>query len=385
MKRVVLVSFGHVDVSLSLVRNFTDYAKNIEISLILVFSQNKKRESIIDFEHLDVPNGFQDENFTRQILGSSLNTYCKGIDIQIFVYHNLKARSFKNFTLSLSLIKKLRNYDIIHVSGQDGTLLHSLPFIKKTQIIHTVHDLVAHSGEGNDRISFMTKYVLRKSERVIFQNKDDLTHVRTIKKLGPKSTFIPIGPLSVYRTFSNRCCNKPDIDILFFGRISKYKGLEHLLEALNKLDQLHFFSKVVIAGNGDYDFGLDQYDFGIKLNFINQHLSNSDLVDLIERSRIVVCPYTDATQSGVLMTAIAFNRPVIATAVNGFKDVIINGVNGILVEPNNSVALEDAIKLVLTNINLQKRITENLRNDALGEFSWPKIVKSLQIIYNTSR
>ena len=105
------------------------------------------------------------------------------------------------------------------------------------------------------------------------------------------------------------------------------------------------------------------------------------MVSLIEKSRIVVCPYTDATQSGVLMTTIAFNKPIIATSVNGFKDVVVNGINGVLIEPNNSEMLADSIQILLSDKESYDRIVTNLKNNKIGESSWNNIAKSLQTIY----
>ena len=385
MKKVVYVSYGHADVSISLIKNFKENIKNIEIDLILVFAQNKKKESIIDFEHLDVQNGFQEDEMTRQILGKELDSYFENSKIQLFIYQNLKANSFKNLQLSFKLIKVLRKYDIIHISGQDGTLLHILPFLKGKKIVYTVHDLIPHSGEGKNKINYLSKFIFNISDKIIFQNNGDKFKFEKLFRSKFKTGLIPIGPLDVYKIFSNGIKSDHEIDVLFFGRISKYKGLEYLLAALKKLNNNSIINKTVIAGQGSYDFGLDNYGFCKKINFINRHLSNNEIVSLIEKCRIVVCPYTDATQSGVLMTAMAFNKPVIATSVNGFKDVIVNGENGILIEPNNSEMLQDAIQMLLSDIQSYNRIVKNLRNNIIGESSWNNITEGLKIIYKNTK
>jgi glycosyltransferase involved in cell wall biosynthesis len=381
MKKVIYVSYGHVDVSISLLKHFRENIKNIEIDLILVFTQNKKKESILDFEHLDVQNGFQDDEITCQILGKELDSYFENTKINLFVYQNLKAKSFKNIQLSFKLFKVLRKYDIVHISGQDGTLFHILPLLKRKKIIYTVHDLIPHTGEGKNKINYLSKFIFNNSNTIIFQNKGDKLKFEKLFGSTFKTGLIPIGPLDVYKIYSSGFKSEQKIDILFFGRISKYKGLEYLLEALKKLKSNSIIFKTVIAGGGNYDFGLDKHYFGSQIDFINRYVPNNEMVSLIEKSRIVVCPYTDATQSGVLMTTIAFNKPIIATSVNGFKDVVVNGINGVLIEPNNSEMLADAIQILLSDKESYDRIVTNLKNNKIGESSWNNIAKSLQTIY----
>jgi glycosyltransferase involved in cell wall biosynthesis len=63
-------------------------------------------------------------------------------------------------------------------------------------------------------------------------------------------------------------------------------------------------------------------------------------VSLIQHAKFLVCPYRDASQSGVLMTAMAIGKPVIATNVGAFPEYIQDGYNGLVAEPNHDSILD---------------------------------------------
>lgn len=91
----------------------------------------------------------------------------------------------------------------------------------------------------------------------------------------------------------------------------------------------------VIAGKGDLYFNFEpfkKYDF-IRLE--NRFISSEELSWLIENSLFVICPYKDATQSGVVSSAFAMLKPVLATNVGGLGESVLDEVTGRLVPPNN--------------------------------------------------
>jgi glycosyltransferase involved in cell wall biosynthesis len=132
--------------------------------------------------------------------------------------------------------------------------------------------------------------------------------------------------------------------ILFFGRLSFYKGIDMLLEAIPKVLEKYPAEKFVIAGNPDFNYKIeqkiiDQYPKNIQL--ITKYVSTSEIIKHLQHAKFVVCPYRDATQSGVLMTSFAAGKMVIATNVGAFSEYIEDNVNGLLAEPSaNGIALK---------------------------------------------
>ena len=155
---------------------------------------------------------------------------------------------------------------------------------------------------------------------------------------------------------------------MFFGRLSYYKGIDILLNAIPLVLEKYPEEKFVIAGKPSFGYEVDNNvinKFPNNFKVITSFLNNNDLVKLIEESKFVICPYRDATQSGVLMTAFAAKKMVIATNVGSFPEFIINDVNGLLSMPD-SKSLAEKIILALDN-GYYKTIQNNVKSQSTDE------------------
>jgi glycosyltransferase involved in cell wall biosynthesis len=119
----------------------------------------------------------------------------------------------------------------------------------------------------------------------------------------------------------------------------------------------------MIAGNPSYGCDIDESvleKLSANLTYKKGYLDVKDMAKLIHNSLFVVCPYREATQSGVLFTAQAMGKAVVCTRVGAFVENIIDEKNGILCDPSvESVA--EGIKKMLRNqhyLNLEKNIAK---------------------------
>ncbi|MEM4847079.1 MAG: glycosyltransferase family 4 protein, partial [Thermosphaera sp.] len=96
-------------------------------------------------------------------------------------------------------------------------------------------------------------------------------------------------------------------------------------------------------------------------NFIvyNEYISDEKRAELFRRASIVVLPYVEASQSGVIPLAYTFEKPVIATTVGGLPEMVEHGRTGYLVPPRNERALADAIVHLLENRELRHQLGKN--------------------------
>lgn len=382
--RVALISFGHIDVILPLFRYLQ--ASGLDIDLYLCFSLNRKSESVLDFSEKSVSPGFTDSTKTEELLGFEIRNYLGAFSkVRFFIFQNLKLRSRRNFYLSATLAKRLKQYDIIHFNGINAVLPVLMVFLKKKKLLFTIHDIKSHSGEKT-RFNFaekLIKYIIRSRYPLIIQNLKDFIFLnQKYPKISSKFKFIPFSVLDVYREFKTSAAKAPVSDLLFFGRISPYKGIEYLIDALEILDSKEIKVKTIIAGQGTIYFKSDNLE-KLNIELINKYIKNNELVALIENTKVIVCPYTDATQSGVVMTAFAFNKPVIASAVGSFKEVVKDGITGILVPPRDSTALASKIEQLITDNDLLKQMMENIHKDSTdGEYSWTQIAYNTKEVYS---
>ncbi len=383
--KIAIVSFGHVDVTLPLFRTLRK--KRINVDLIFAFSLNKKIESILDFREKEIRTGFLSAKHVNEILGEKIMNYLNEFEsnIKFFIFYNLKLRSFKNLLLSYKLSKYLKQYDIIHFNGSDGVLPYLIFKLKDKKLLFTIHDFQPHTGEGTKSkfaVRF-NKYLLKSRYPLIFQNLQDYNSLlNQNKNFSTKLYYIPFGILDIYKCYYNNSTEIKGYDLLYWGRISPYKGIEYLIEAIKILKiQRGFKIQTMIGGNGIIYFDTKELD-ELNITLVDRYINTEELVALIQKAKVVVCPYTDATQSGVLMTAYAFNKPVIATKVGGFLDSVYDGVNGRLVPPRDSYALADAIYELINSPHLLSKMSRNIEKlFSSGEYSWENIAEKQIALY----
>ena len=197
---------------------------------------------------------------------------------------------------------------------------------------------------------------------------------------------VALSHLSAYTNLQNIKPQKPDVSnyILFFGGISSHKGIEYLCEAMDKVCKKHPDVKLVVAGKGKIYFDLNQYAIYNTghLVLLNRYLDDNELVGLIRNSLFVVCPYIDATQSGVVMSAFALNKPVIATNVGALPSMVKNGQYGTIVPPKDVTTLASAINTLIENPQKIEAMMANIEHDySEGKYSWKAIAQGITDIY----
>lgn len=315
--------------------------------------------------------------------------YSQLIDIDKFYVVNTCGRLWQlkafwtNFLLLLFLIKN--KFDVIHLTWP-ANVYEFIIYLLRRKMILTVHDPFPHSGLDTKIVRLRRNVAFRLIRNFIILNKAQYDEFISFYKL--YSVRVIVSRLSCYNNFK---MVKPDMSviptskyILFAGNISQYKGVEYLLQAMLMVHEKHPDVKLVVAGGGNYYFNISPY---VKLDFIdirNRFVPDEELVALIRNTEFMVCPYTDATQSGVIMSAFTFNVPVIATRVGGLPDMLGNGRFGMLIDEKNSKELSDAIVCLLENKNVLQAYKANI-NDAYsgeGELSWSTIAKDLKHIYD---
>jgi glycosyltransferase involved in cell wall biosynthesis len=153
---------------------------------------------------------------------------------------------------------------------------------------------------------------------------------------------------------------------------------------MDKVCKKHPDVKLVVAGKGKIYFDLNQYAIYSNghLVLLNRYLDDTELVGLIRSSLFVVCPYVDATQSGVIMSAFALNKPVIATNVGALPSMVKNGLYGTIVPPRDVTSLATAINTLIEDPQKIEAMTENIKHDySKGKYSWNAIAQGITDIY----
>ena len=270
-------------------------------------------------------------------------------------------------------IKKI-NPDVIILDSHMLTYFcTTLSYRKKMLMI--VHDPFFHSGEN-----LMIDRCLRKIHFKLIQDKILLNENQKkefINHYNFNPADIHTSFLSVYDFLKFHQTKKDNastqFNVLFFGRISPYKGIKFLLDAFVEILSSKKISdmSLTIAGSGNFDFDIESYKKYSEITIFNDYIYPENLANLIHQSSVVVCPYIDATQSGVVMSAFAFKKPVIATNVGGLPEMVENNNTGIIIEPKSKEAIITALLTLYNDRDLLNKMSDNIEKlYFFGEKSW---------------
>jgi phosphatidylinositol alpha-mannosyltransferase len=176
------------------------------------------------------------------------------------------------------------------------------------------------------------------------------------------------------------------LNIVFIGRLEKRKGLDYLLEAYRKIKPEIPESRLIVVGPGirlRHKYEKRILRSGLKDVVFVGYASYRDLPRYYKTADIVCCPATGRESFGiVLLEAMSVGKPVVATDIQGYRGVISNGVEGLLVPPKNVEMLTQALTRLMTDKPLREQMGAIGRLKA-AEYDWEKIAQRVIDYYLT--
>jgi glycosyltransferase involved in cell wall biosynthesis len=173
------------------------------------------------------------------------------------------------------------------------------------------------------------------------------------------------------------------------GRLVERKGVHVLLDALARLPAVPRV-RLEVVGEGSERPALESQAAALGLSDrvkFHGFVSDAELASHLEAADCLVLPaVTDAKGDVeglgvVLLEAMSFGRPVIASAAGGIVDVVRSGETGLLVPPGDVAALASAIARFAADPGEVERMGAEARQDVRARFSWDTIVDSLVALY----
>ena len=361
-----------LDAALEYINEVKNY---VDLSIIIEIDPNSKNKNICNITNLPKKITFINaqkllsptdyENFKPYIEG------CKSFEF--LVHQKKKSISTLNIKKSYLLYKKTKKVspNFIHF---DDVSIRLLPFtillyLLKTKLIINVHDPIQHTGEKNIKTiitkrlfhSNVYKFVTfsKYSKKILLEKKRENTICINLK----------LKPFNFYLNYLKENKNKPNY-IAFIGRVSEYKGIDIFLDSIAILNRNHPDVKYIIAGapyNKTIGSNLtNKYKFK-NVEFKLNHLSNFEVCEIIQKSKIIVCPYRDATQSGVVMTSLALHTPIIVSNQGGLPEYVQHNITG-MVANTDAESFATAIETFIIDSLKYKKISENIINMDLNQF-----------------
>jgi glycosyltransferase involved in cell wall biosynthesis len=245
--------------------------------------------------------------------------------------------------------------DVIHAQGGDPWLNLALPTLRKYPLVVTIHDTVRHVGDR--AVRYVPQWVADVAHR---QGDCAIVHARQLRALAATRFALPDECIHVVPHIAlgdgTAAADVPEDPhhVLFFGRIWDYKGLDYLIRAEPLISAQVPDVRIVIAGRGA-DFEPYRRAMVHPERFIvhNDFISNEQRAELFRRAAVVVLPYIEASQSGVIPLAYAFGKPVVVTDVGGLPEAVEDGRTGFVVPPRDADALASAITRLLQDATLR--------------------------------
>lgn len=297
--------------------------------------------------------------------------------IEIDTYSNALSAFLSTLNLGkyFSLWKQIKNvnpdviyYPMLHLWSPIINLI--TPSIPK---VTTIHDPIMHKGEKNIILELIQKIVIKQSAIIIILSK---IFIPVIEKHGfptDRISVIPHGEFSYYMYNNVGDTVRENNTILFFGRIHEYKGLDVLIEAFPLIKKKIPDAKLLIVGEGDITPYLSKLSNLQDVELVNYWIEDYEVAKFFLRSSVIVLPYTDATQSGVIPIAYMLKVPVISTNVGGIPEQVEDKKTGILVKPGDPVEIADACIELLTNPILASSLAEMGYQKAVQEWNWERL------------
>ena len=280
-------------------------------------------------------------------------------------------RSLRNpwFLRGLTGLIRQERPNLVHLLSNSTLWLNfAAPFWRPIPLVTTIHDVDVHPGDSDTRTlpAWAPKLMVRQSRHIVVHGEG--LKQRVLERYSKSADHVHVlshPAIHRYAEHARRqkmapCRADGVVRILLFGRIFAYKGLEHLVRAESMLSRCFPKLRFTIAGRGDDPWVYrslmgdpDRYDIR------NRFIEDDEVAQLFLDTDIVVLPYTEASQSGVLNLAAAFGKPVIVTDVGELPGTVLSNGLGLVVPPGDGTSLSRAILSLAQDKGLRCKLGAN--------------------------
>ncbi len=258
---------------------------------------------------------------------------------------------------------------------------------KATRVVYQCHNI--SDKEPSSWKSWLTTRALASADLLVIHAKTEADEAR--RRFGERDTpkieeiFLPVHELGgdIPSRADARAALGISLDrrvALFFGHVRPFKALDVVLDAWPGLESdvlLMVAGEVWYGGEEGYReqarrLGLDDERARFEFRFI----SDAEIATYFAAADVVLAPYRHEAQSGVVLTSFHFARPVIATRVGGMPEIVTDGENGLLIDPESPVALAGALDRFFASCD--REAMEHAASATAARYSWREFVSRFE-------
>jgi starch synthase len=277
------------------------------------------------------------------------------------------------FYLQLYRALKAIDADVYHVTGVhewNPILAFMVKRLLHKPLFYTIHDPKHHPGAPL-RMRLTDALFRRSPDGFVAHNPYARSQLPRQGIPDERLLTASSGPSYLFKRWAQSNTAPEDL-ILFFGRIEPYKGVDTLLRAAPAiLDALPSW-KLLIAGGGVLPRHATDHPH---LLIENRFIPEDEVARLMQRAKFVVMPYRSFTYSGVILTAYAFELPIVSTRVGAIPEFIAHDRTGLLVAPNDPQAFAAAVIRLAQDEALRQRLADNIPDFVEERLSWGRLVE----------
>jgi glycosyltransferase involved in cell wall biosynthesis len=264
-----------------------------------------------------------------------------------------------------------------------GTICRLITWGRKAKVVAICDNVIPHEKRPGDRM--FTNYAFSPVDGFIVQSdsvEKDLQTVmdRPAYKKVPHPVYEIFGEAIPKEEARRRLGITEKRILLFFGYIRKYKGLHTIIDAMKEVRSLGDVKLLVV---GEFYDDEESYRWHISdamvrdvVHVVSDYVPNEKVADYFSAADVVVLPYLSATQSGIAQIAYNFNKPVIATDVGGLAEVVIDQHSGLIIPPDDPIALAKAIQCFYRD-NLEQKLAAGAMEEK-KKYTWAALTSAIE-------
>ncbi|MGG7200403.1 glycosyltransferase family 4 protein [Clostridium butyricum] len=331
------------------------------------------------------------------VVKSFLNNKFEGINITYVPTHIEdvgKMHKILFFFKSLIIIIKnliMNNVDIVHIHlSERGSFFRKFIIViiskifKKKVIIHMHGADFKEFYNNNKFLASAIKYMLLKVDKVIVLGE---SWEKFVKKID-RSIKTCILRNSVDCPNETVKYDGVNVNILFLAVLIKRKGIFDLIKAASRIkddtELKEYNIKFIIAGSGDDEKQIEEQIKLLKLtNFFvfKGWVYGEEKIDIIKSSQIMALPSYNEGLPVSILEAMSYGMPVISTNVGSIEDLIINGINGFLINPGDVEELYHSLKSLIMHRHKWEDFSNNSKDEINTNYNLKCYFRQIEQLY----
>lgn len=287
--------------------------------------------------------------------------------VRLFMFPRM--RDPRSFAVARRLGQAMRDdgVDVAHIMMGSGELWLAVlaSLLRDIPVASTM--IVPKPNVGDSFPAFVAlainKLLVYGSDAIIVNGAEQVALAKKLYHIpSTRIVHVPLGARTTAVKWSKRRNSEEPGTVLFFGSAHPHKGLDYLVQAMPIITRQVPDARIVISIQGEFlDHCRRMVPVSSRFEVHEGFVTGDVAAGFFERACLVALPYVSASTSGVLMDALTFGKPVVASSVGCLPEYVKDGVTGLLVPPSDVGKLAEAIVRLLSNNALRQRMGKNAK------------------------